>query len=292
MSNLLNAIAQSEQQHQTRSPLVSPPARKAVASRRLSSWLLPTLLVITPVAGTVAYTQLTASKMTFANANMVSPASAVTGPMTTQPEIVVKAEPDRKIPKRDVLVLSEGASEIHFLPYPELQTEPLPSLNHQLVSRATRSASFPPARRDTQPVSEAKIISAQPMEVEWGLEGLDYSELSPQLAEQLKSAIAATDSIPLDTSTESDATAVTEPVIAAVAVGELPASVQDRIPQLNFQTHIYSSTANSRWVKVNGREAYEGDEIAPGVTLRRIEPRKVVFDFESYLVEMPALSEW
>lgn len=290
MSNLLNAIAQSEQQNQYQPQLASRSAHQVAASRRLPSWLLPALLVIAPVAGTLAYSQFIEAQSAGVPNTMISSAPVGAEIVAIQSGTsTIKAEP--AMPKSAPLVLGEGASEIRFLPYPELPTEPLPSLNRQFASQATRTAvSLPAPSRTPEPAGEPRVISAQPSETEWGLDGLDYSELSPLLAEQLKSAIAATDSLPVEE--RSDPPAVIETVIEAVALGELPASVQNRIPPLNFQTHIYSSVANSRWVKVNGREAFEGDEIAPGVTLRRIEPRQVVFDFEAYLVQMPALSEW
>ncbi|MCW8330346.1 general secretion pathway protein GspB [Photobacterium sp. SDRW27] len=292
MSNLLNAIAQSEQQHQNQSSQPNRPAMNSTQPRRLTSWLLPAMLVVAPVAGTLAYTQLTVSAATSDTVSIPSTVPAVEISPPSTGKLLGAADPVLTTPKGDeVLVLGEGESAIRFLPYPDLRAEPLPSLSSQFASRLRESAASSSASLTAITATEPIQVSSKPqVEAEWGLEGLDYSELSPQLAEQLKSAIAATDSLPLDEPPEQETSP--EPVIQAIALGELPASVQNRIPPLDFQTHIYSSTADSRWVKVNGREAFEGDEIAPGVTLRRIEPRQVVFDFESYLVEMPALSEW
>lgn len=295
MSNLLNAIAQSEHQHKLQSPQPSQLA-PAAAPRRFSSWLLPAVLVAAPVAATVAYTQLVSPKTAAevhhvaAASPSVSPAQAAE-PMTPAIPAVVLEAASHGVSDMN----GDGGAAIRFLPYPELTTEPLPSLNRQLASRTRELGSRP----RIEPGSIPPVTGPEPEGEEWGLDELDYSELSPQLAAQLKSAIAATDSVP-EPDQEIDSPApVPEvvqqpalPVIKAIALGDLPASVQNRIPKLDFQTHIYSSSADSRWVKVNGREAFEGDVIAPGVTLRRIEPRRVVFDFESYLVEMPALSEW
>ncbi|GAB3528192.1 general secretion pathway protein GspB [Photobacterium alginatilyticum] len=296
MSNLLNAIAQSDQQNQLQPSLANRPVRQAAGARRVPSWLLPAVLVLTPVAATLAYMHYTHSSSSVAvmplreTRSAEAVATASTPVVVTEPQ-VVRAEPVLPAatePSHLPQILGEGESQIRFLPYPELRTEPLPSLNRQLANQ-TLAVPLSSGRAGGN-VEEPKIISSEPREAEWGLDGLDYSELSPQLAQQLKSAIAATDNLPVDIPPEPEEIAA--PVIEAVALGELPASVQNRIPPLNFETHIYSSVANSRWVKVNGREAFEGDEIAPGVVLRRIEPRQVVFDFESYLIEMPALSEW
>ncbi|WP_299019399.1 general secretion pathway protein GspB [uncultured Photobacterium sp.] len=297
MSNLLNAIAQSEQQYQVYSSQPSQPVRSATTARQLSSWLLPALLVAVPVAGTLAYSQWRSVEIT--EVAEIVPAAVIQAkieaPKVMPAPVMVKAGQTETY--MDETLLLAGESTIRLLPYPELRTEPLPSLNHLLSNRAAvRSVQPAAVPANNQPVSKTKTVSAEAADNDWNLDELDYSELSPQLAEQLKSAIAATDGdeppVQPEEPSESALAQQTEPEIKAIALGELPASVQSRIPSLDFQTHIYSSTANSRWVKVNGREAFEGDEIAPGVTLRRIEPRQVVFDFESYLVSMPSLSEW
>lgn len=307
MSNLLNAIQQSEQHHQVYTSRPAQPLKAVAGSRSLSSWLLPALLVISPVAGTLAYGQWHSQVQRESVSDVAAlavKADVVAVPVIESAPVVATAlVADTSKPE----VLNTGEGMIRVLPYPELMTEPLPSVNRRLSRQITQRTAqpvvtMPDTVYDQNPISnqsEMKVVSSQPAKNEWDLDKLDYSELSPQLAEQLKSAIAATDNVVdeepdtlpselLNTTSTPSAKSEVKPV----ALGDLPVSVQNRIPSLNFQTHIFSSTADSRWVKVNGREAFEGDEIAPGVVLRRIEPRQVVFDFESYLVSMPALSEW
>ncbi|UTV27399.1 general secretion pathway protein GspB [Photobacterium atrarenae] len=274
MSQLLKAIARSDRLSPQPPQAKKQGVKPVTPAKRWPRWVVPVLLVASPVAATLSYSRLLS-------------ASAVTVQADPAPQApVVRGEgPSARQP-----AAATAAGEIRFLPYPEFHTEPLPSVG-QLLSEAP----IPSGRARPAPVTtDAVAVEAQhetaAEATEWSLDALDYSELSPQLAAQLKSAIAATDEVPKPL--PSPPAERTEPVVSAIALGELPASVQSRIPALNFQTHIYSSSANSRWVKVNGREAFEGDEIAPGVILRRIEPRQVVFDFESYLVAMPALSEW
>ncbi|MDN3684261.1 general secretion pathway protein GspB [Vibrio sinaloensis] len=59
-----------------------------------------------------------------------------------------------------------------------------------------------------------------------------------------------------------------------------------------FQTHVYSSNPNKRWVKVNGTEFSEGDVIAQGVVLERIEQNLCQLRFEGEVIEVPALYDW
>lgn len=75
------------------------------------------------------------------------------------------------------------------------------------------------------------------------------------------------------------------------SINNMPLWVQDGIPQLTFEMHIYASDGQG-WVKVNGRDRYEGDSIARELTLVRILPQKVVLNFRGEKFTMQALSSW
>ena len=321
MSKLLSALAHSDAQ---RAPATLPsgaafrsePARKAA-----NPWLFPALGFALPVAGVLGYLALQQSEVNTVPKRQapVELASATQAPVI--PEVVSsnRLETDNPLEAAPQLLdaslpgekaVSTAANYVYPrgiepLDYPQLYTEPLPSQSgpgfrvsqsQPLPARLTVNKEPNGWDSEVMPVAQPVTTSPQTADEVWDLEALDYSELSPQLATQLRAAIAATgdgETLP-QLLQEERLPSMPEPQapLSAVTIGELPSSVQDRIPHLNFQTHIYSSAADSRWVKVNGSEAYEGDEIAPGVVLRRIEPREVVFDFESYLISMPALSEW
>lgn len=293
MSNLLKAIERSEQSHSVHHQAASRHSGAAMVSslratrpRRLPVWLLPVLIVALPVAGAIGYTRLTPATQTQSS----SLASVIPAERSAVSAVSPAAVPDiaGKIPG------------VEFLPYPNLVTEPLTvgAMSYAVTLNKTsyQNEAATDGRRNGRSSSLAgDTASNNTGSNNWELDDLDLSELSPELARQLQSAIAATDGEPLQEEMETVNNTAADNVNdaqAAIAIGDLPAAVQNRIPTLDFQTHIYSSTANSRWVKVNGKEAYEGDELAPGVVLRRIEPRQVVFDFESYHIVMPALSEW
>ncbi|PSU30907.1 general secretion pathway protein GspB [Photobacterium lutimaris] len=302
MSKLLSALAQSDAQRASATVSSGAAYRTGIAPKQTKPWLLPGLGFTLPVIGILGYLSLQPPQADIKPVSQVVAAS-VAMPETVQPVAVPVSVPDTVLS-----AVADVASLTHVYPhgierldYPSLYTEPLPSL-----ARGARQARYNPTQPSPLPVTQASGWNSEPIPVgssavrpeadSWDLEALDYSELSPELASQLRSAIAATgdgETLP-QLLQEQRMPAMPEPQapMAAVPIGNLPASVQDRIPALNFQTHIYSSSPNSRWVKVNGSEAYEGDEIASGVTLRRIDPREVVFDFESYLISMPALSEW
>lgn len=311
MSKLLSSLIQSEP-HPSAQSLAQGGAgdmagsRTATISRAGSSRRVAALCFAVPVIGVLVYAGIYAQRVNPPQAQPEGHVAAVTEmSASTQAESVRQATstsiaPSTATPPRFYPAGTER------LAYPELYTEPLPRLHsgdeRYAVPHST-SESIPALRQDERrsesSVAPVPEITTVPSEASsWDLEEIDYSELSPELASHLRSAIAATgeddEPLPQLLQEEREGIAANERASEpeAIAIGELPVSVQNRIPKLNFQTHIYSSAADSRWIKVNGREAFEGDEIAPGVVLRHIKPRTVVFGFDSYLISMPALSEW
>ncbi|WP_413111179.1 AAA family ATPase [Thaumasiovibrio sp. DFM-14] len=207
--------------------------------------------------------------------NQLLQADGIPGPMT-----LMSLQSALRLSGPDLMPVGRQIERIsanyQFAPYPLIDAgEPL------LLTQATASQlSKLPTPSSDAPVAIAQAESSS-------LDTLDLSELSPELAQLVETALNETTSAPIakqDGSLQSE----TE----AVPIGQLPASVQQRIPALNFQTHIYASTAKARWVKVNNRELFEGDEAAPGLVIAEIAPNHVEMTFENYRFEIPALSEW
>jgi general secretion pathway protein A len=79
--------------------------------------------------------------------------------------------------------------------------------------------------------------------------------------------------------------------VNAPALSDMPAWVQKDLPSLSFDQHIYTSDGES-WVKVNGRDRYEGDTISGGLILNHIYAQKVILTFKGEQFSLPALSTW
>ncbi|WP_372760386.1 general secretion pathway protein GspB [Pseudoalteromonas sp.] len=71
----------------------------------------------------------------------------------------------------------------------------------------------------------------------------------------------------------------------------LPDGLQALLPPLKYQAHIYSSAANKRWIKLNGRELYEGQSIG-ALKVIEITPEQSVLDFDGYQFSLKALQDW
>ncbi|MBA6303790.1 AAA family ATPase [Colwellia sp. MB02u-14] len=74
-------------------------------------------------------------------------------------------------------------------------------------------------------------------------------------------------------------------------LSNMPAWVQSDLPPLSFEQHIYTSDGES-WVKVNGRDRYEGDTISNELVLNYIYAQKVILTFKGEQFSLPALSSW
>ncbi len=80
-------------------------------------------------------------------------------------------------------------------------------------------------------------------------------------------------------------------IAIAPPLTDMPAWLQKQIPSLEFDMHIYASDGQG-WVKVNGRERYEGDKIAEDLFLNKILPQKVILSYQGEHFSLPALSSW
>ena len=75
------------------------------------------------------------------------------------------------------------------------------------------------------------------------------------------------------------------------AVHQLPVRLQDSLPSLQFEMHIFA-TEGQGWVRVNGKDRREGEQIAQGVVLTKIFPQQVLLSYQQEQFTMPALSSW
>ncbi|PWI32001.1 general secretion pathway protein GspA [Vibrio albus] len=140
---------------------------------------------------------------------------------------------------------------------------------------------------DVQPVQTtvSQLVSGKKPVPEWQLDELDLSELSPELAQRVENALQ-----PESTGQREDEPVRPEQKI--VKLEERQSDLTGRLPAMDLQTHMYSSSAEGRWVKINGQELHEGDWLDDQVQLLSISPRNIVVRFGGQQIEIPALYEW
>ena len=318
MSQLLTALKQSDENNATQaSPKNSSseavrivhPMQAVKAQQSRVKWVVPIIIALLPAASIVAYKVYQ---------QHVAVSAAV---LNHQPELTTVESPPLtdsilQVSKTGVLEPAQIAADtdVIFMAYPELVTEPLPISDSlyvaspayqsqaDIATNGERYSDLGPsddnkAISPIKHVAKASLASHDP----YKLDNLDLSNLSPEIAAKLKSAIVATDGEQYQDSdvdrSSADRSAIDHQATVAVKskvipIGLLPGTVQRKLPKMNFNQHIYSSNPTKRWVKVNGHERHQGDMIAPGVKLVKIESRDVILAFDGYEISMPALSEW
>jgi general secretion pathway protein A len=75
------------------------------------------------------------------------------------------------------------------------------------------------------------------------------------------------------------------------ALTQMPAWVQNGVPKLSFEQHIYASNGEG-WVNVNGRDRYQGDMITPELQLSKILPQQIILTYRGEKFSLPALTNW
>jgi general secretion pathway protein B len=73
---------------------------------------------------------------------------------------------------------------------------------------------------------------------------------------------------------------------------ELPETIQQQIPIMQFSAHVYSSNPLHRSIVINGRSMEEGDQLASDLTLSEITPKGAIFDFQGQLFHQNVVSAW
>ena len=94
--------------------------------------------------------------------------------------------------------------------------------------------------------------------------------------------------------TKQDEQTIEKPVVEnsdLIPLTQMPVWVQDGVPSIAFEMHIYASDGQG-WVRVNGRDRYEGDYIGRELLLNEILPQKVVLSFRGEKFTMGALTSW
>ncbi|EGU49244.1 putative general secretion pathway protein B [Vibrio ichthyoenteri ATCC 700023] len=157
-------------------------------------------------------------------------------------------------------------------------------LNDETLMDESLSVSDSPETRLTnQPVEKNSFDTKQKQQVSEDdlLSGLDLSGLSPDIAQRLQAVMDAPEVESAD-----------DEQIPAQALAENINQWSGRLPALNFETHVYSSNEAKRWVKINGVEYQQGDQIGNDVALMAIEPQACVIDFQGEMIRIPALYDW
>ncbi|MBD1581531.1 general secretion pathway protein GspB [Pseudoalteromonas sp. S16_S37] len=130
-----------------------------------------------------------------------------------------------------------------------------------------------------------KPLSA-PLKEERGSEDPALAGVSEELKEAFAQAVAQT-----ETQQPHHVTASSRDSARATPIELLPSALQNSLPPLRYQAHIYATDADKRWIKLNNRELYEGDSIG-ALQLVEITPEQALFNYDGYEFSMKAMQDW
>lgn len=63
---------------------------------------------------------------------------------------------------------------------------------------------------------------------------------------------------------------------------ELPGNVREQLPQFRMSVLVYAERPADRFILINGRRRFEGDELQQGLVLREIHREGAVFSYRNY----------
>ncbi|PTO88685.1 general secretion pathway protein GspA [Vibrio splendidus] len=284
-----------------------PSSVKGISNKRGASLAMGLLLILVPsllVGGVLAYQSYNQQQNSANQATYVA-----------LPESKSQSDLDLQIADADIAnvdaVPVDAEDEVLFAVRPVPASQPLKALPRQEVYAQIGSESTNVAGGSIVPVassessartSEESELSLAQQEVQPGvsnentalqsdsdlLQGLDLSELPPDLALKLESMMGEQQSAP----EPMDSRPAGQVGSQVIELETHTNSLSGVLPKLDLQTHMYSSSETKRWVKVNGQEVAQGDWIGRDIQLLEIKPQSVIIEFNQQKIEIPALYEW
>ncbi|MCF6435895.1 general secretion pathway protein GspB [Pseudoalteromonas sp. MMG022] len=139
----------------------------------------------------------------------------------------------------------------------------------------------------TEDLSQYRVLGKplnQPLEQ--ATQDPELAGVSKELQEAFAQAVADTEN-----AQPHNVTASSKDSARATPVELLPDALQQSLPTLRYQAHIYATDPEKRWIKLNNRELYEGDNIG-ALKLLEITPEQALFNFDGYEFSMKAMQDW
>ncbi|WP_213999518.1 general secretion pathway protein GspB [Arsukibacterium sp.] len=138
------------------------------------------------------------------------------------------------------------------------------------------SVTAPSSEPDSGEIAAQPAVSSQP-EV----------EVSDELRQRFASAMAAS-----EVDNRQSRSALRGNSAPAQDISELAPALQQQIPALRFEAHVYATQGAQRWIKVNGKSLQEGQWVTADIQLQEITPHFVLLKMDNELFSMPALTDY
>lgn len=120
------------------------------------------------------------------------------------------------------------------------------------------------------------------------VEAAEVEEVSPELLALFQAAVEEN---PLEQHAQQPEQSRQEQKQQIKPLTQMPNWVQQGVPSLSFEQHIYASDGQG-WVTVNGRDRYQGDMINVDLQVSEILPQQVILSYRGQRFSLPALTNW
>jgi len=217
---------------------------------------------------------------------VVIPETSV-NPIVTESTNPVTADIENKNIEKSLSVAATESTSKEFEIKSEGDENPAVALNADKTNKPQKDITVETSHSDKTSEPAEQLAEHKPTEkVQEKLSVNAVDGVSDDLLARFQSAI---DETAQDTSLENNIEQLEE--VDVPALSDMPAWVQNDLPSLSFEQHIYASDGES-WVKVNGRDRYAGDNISGELVLNHIYAQKVILTFKGEQFSLPALSTW
>jgi general secretion pathway protein A len=166
---------------------------------------------------------------------------------------------------------AKAQATVEFIADSVVQTQPSIEASNKIANNVT-----------TQATTE---VNPKPVSIE-AIELKPAEGVSEELLKRFQSAIEQT--------AASDTEHIVSEVNKSVKIKplhQMPSWVQQGVGRLQFDMHIYA-TDNEGWVRVNGRDTYQGENINKDLIIKEILPQKMILTYLGEDFSLPALSSW
>jgi general secretion pathway protein B len=117
------------------------------------------------------------------------------------------------------------------------------------------------------------------------------ADLPPSVANLARASTPAPAPQPVVAAAPTPPPAAAKPAVApeepVVNLRDLPEPIQRSIPPVTVGGYIYSKNAADRLLLVDKILRHEGEEVAPGLVLEKLQPKEAVFNFKGYRYRVP-----
>ncbi len=237
------------------------------------SWKLlaaAALLVIALLLVLVLYLLFKPAERVIANANNVAMAASPIQTASVKVEPVILQQPQVKRAREAI----HSVSEIDF------KTKPLPKLQQKSLVASTQT--FISAEKNTRN-EKSEVATIKTAEVE---NSLALADVPSDLQQRFALAVEleqGQQSIPNQVVND-------QPVVES-DISQMPAQFQYQVPVMSYDSHVYSTKANDRWIRINGVDMRVGDYVG-AIELVDIMPQQSVFRLGKQRFTLESLKDW